>query len=66
MTEATTPDDKKHVPVAEQLENIGDEYGVHREEDEDDETYANRILETLNEMIDELVEVQGSVYALLG
>jgi hypothetical protein len=51
--------------IIEQLQNVGEEYGLIHEADESVEQYANRILNDLAEMIGDLTEAQKNVLALL-
>jgi hypothetical protein len=66
MSETNTPADNTEDPIATELETIGDEYDVHREDDdEDNAAYAARILTQLDNMIDELRACQDYVRELV-
>ena len=57
--------DDNQTAVADQLDDIGDEFGCQRVADETDELFARRLLDYLEEMITELRNSQNDVRELI-
>ena len=65
MPEIPTADQSNELTLTDQLKRIGGEFDVHREENEDDQAYGERIIAQLESMIHDLLETQDHVHILL-
>ena len=61
----TNPESKSATSISDELDQLGDEHFISRNEDESDEAYADRIIFELDVHVEELWEHQDKIRALI-